>query len=452
MSYYTHRLAAQSARGRDAAFVPSAAGDLWPHVATAPAHDGGSVEKVSLPIGQERTFFSYPGIDRVDAILLQMGYRRAPKHQATFLFYKGKGKIEWSTLRPWQRVSHLRTEGVVSHKGHMFERLIAWQDRMGATGLPFLPETYLLGTRRGRRQFLQATERGLDSAWILKIPWKDGGKGLTLIHTEAQLRDVRRQAAAEENHEDLVMQRYIKDPLLVDGRKFDLRVYWIVASINPEPILLYQDGSLRVSMLPFHDPLSPQAAADAQHEHFTNAAQQKSDQEYDKLKEDTRKTFRQLHAILRQQFPNHPVDPLDDVRCQIEQTLAIVWNSAQEDLTIRHEYPDAFSLMGADFTIDQNLHLWLTECQSGPGLPSNTAAANETVLGAVSEFFRTADEVMGLQRDGRWPSWPLRSLQTSEPFLHGRKYPRDVISPACVRIGRPTTAVLPRASLMHVTD
>lgn len=47
--------------------------------------------------------------------------------------------------------------------------------------------------------------------------------------------------------EATVMQRYIADPLLLEGHKFDFRIYMLIASTNPL-IVYYHDGFLRLSL------------------------------------------------------------------------------------------------------------------------------------------------------------------------------------------------------------
>lgn len=43
----------------------------------------------------------------------------------------------------------------------------------------------------------------------------------------------------------MVVSHYIEDPLLINGLKFDLRIYIAVTSINPLLIYIYEDGLAR---------------------------------------------------------------------------------------------------------------------------------------------------------------------------------------------------------------
>jgi hypothetical protein len=43
---------------------------------------------------------------------------------------------------------------------------------------------------------------------------------------------------------DVILQLYIPDPLLIGGRKFDLRVYVAVTSLDPLRVYVYKEGEL----------------------------------------------------------------------------------------------------------------------------------------------------------------------------------------------------------------
>jgi len=44
-----------------------------------------------------------------------------------------------------------------------------------------------------------------------------------------------------------VVQEYIEKPLLMDGYKFDLRIYVLVTSCDPLRVFLFNDGLVRLS-------------------------------------------------------------------------------------------------------------------------------------------------------------------------------------------------------------
>lgn len=51
-----------------------------------------------------------------------------------------------------------------------------------------------------------------------------------------------------------VCQEYIADPYLVDGFKFDTRIYVLVTSVDPLRIWLHKDGFLRLCTTKYEKP------------------------------------------------------------------------------------------------------------------------------------------------------------------------------------------------------
>jgi hypothetical protein len=65
--------------------------------------------------------------------------------------------------------------------------------------------------------------KDIHNYWILKPVGLSRGRGISLIN---KLEDVIIS-------EPIVLQKYLMNPLLIDGYKFDMRIYVLVTSINP---------------------------------------------------------------------------------------------------------------------------------------------------------------------------------------------------------------------------
>lgn len=49
----------------------------------------------------------------------------------------------------------------------------------------------------------------------------------------------------KKNTKDVIVSRYIADPLLINGFKFDLRIYIAITSVDPLRIYFYEEGLAR---------------------------------------------------------------------------------------------------------------------------------------------------------------------------------------------------------------
>lgn len=54
--------------------------------------------------------------------------------------------------------------------------------------------------------------------------------------------------------EDFICQQYVSKPFLIDGFKFDLRIYVLVTSCDPLRIFVFGDGLARFATVKYNDP------------------------------------------------------------------------------------------------------------------------------------------------------------------------------------------------------
>eukprot|EP01015_Nassula_variabilis_P011637 TRINITY_DN1942_c0_g1_i2.p1 TRINITY_DN1942_c0_g1~~TRINITY_DN1942_c0_g1_i2.p1 ORF type:complete len:552 (+),score=85.87 TRINITY_DN1942_c0_g1_i2:81-1736(+) len=138
----------------------------------------------------------------------------------------------------------------------------------------FLPRSFRLYDYKECKAFFQILDseeyanlkKQKTVVYIRKISKAHRGEGVRLVD-EAEEQSLRTQynngKKCGKIRMNQLVQRYIDNPLLVEGHKFDFRIYLFIASTDPL-IVYYHDGFLRVS-LPLYDPNSKDLAA-----HLTN--------------------------------------------------------------------------------------------------------------------------------------------------------------------------------------
>ena len=71
--------------------------------------------------------------------------------------------------------------------------------------------------------------------FILKPTASSCGKGIRVIQGSQKL----------QNREETIVSLYIDRPLLINGKKFDMRMYVLVTSYHPLRVYLYNEGLAR---------------------------------------------------------------------------------------------------------------------------------------------------------------------------------------------------------------
>ncbi|KAG2430736.1 hypothetical protein HYH02_013575 [Chlamydomonas schloesseri] len=101
------------------------------------------------------------------------------------------------------------------------------------------------------------------TTFILKPSAGTQGRGISLVQYPNQLKEAGDISSC-------VAQAYLGTPLLLDGFKFDLRVYALVVSVDPLRIHLYDEGLARLAAQPYQPPTPANLAAVTMH--LTNYA------------------------------------------------------------------------------------------------------------------------------------------------------------------------------------
>ena len=168
------------------------------------------------------------------------------------------------------------------------------------------------------------------------------------------------------NKSDLI-QSYIQNPLLVEGHKFDFRIYAMIASSNPL-IVYYHDGFLRVSLFEY-DVTSKEKGM-----HLTNTAQSLKVIEKAKKQGMNETELRNFQMWNLTRFTKYlvsigkveSIDWLDEyLRPSLQHAIQHAIRMSQEKY---YTASPSFDLLGMDFMLDEDLNLWFLESNIGPAL------------------------------------------------------------------------------------
>jgi len=125
--------------------------------------------------------------------------------------------------------------------------------------------------------------------WILK-PGEDTnwGAGIVVRSTLTQIEE-EIELFSQGKH-SVILQRYIANPLLINQRKFDIRVFAMVTSVNGSlKGYFYEDGYIRTSCVEFS-----LENLENRFIHLTNDAVQKHAEEYGKFENGNKVSYQQL--------------------------------------------------------------------------------------------------------------------------------------------------------------
>jgi len=221
------------------------------------------------------------------------------------------------------------------------------------------PESFVLPQDRAA---LDAFAKGPDapSLLIVKPIRSSGGQGIFVTDDVGQALDLN----------DVVVQRYIDRPYLIDGCKGHCRIYGLVTSADPLRAYVYSEGIVRLAPEPY-DP-RPDAPGGVSM-HITNTALHLQDPRLvisaDAGQDDVG-AVRSLSALLRRMAADghDPQAVFGEIKALVEWFLRLL---AAEGLFARQAAmgaPRAFAhkLFGLDALIDADGHPWLIEMQRTP--------------------------------------------------------------------------------------
>jgi len=293
-------------------------------------------------------------------------------------------------LQDSQKVNHFPNHIELTRKDLMAKNLkrakkaLEKEGRLAeAAAFDFFPMTFTLPSEGA--MFIRAfKEQG--GIWIMKPIGRAQGKGIFLVNRLAQidgwLKERGQQKAENCCYENYVSQRYVHNPYLVGGKKFDLRIYAVCLSYAPLKVYLYREGFARFSSTRYS---LQKDDINNSYIHLTNHAIQKKDATYDPQATDLKWPIRQLKLYLMSMHGAEATNALfQGIQMLIINSLRAVQNVIIND---KH----CFEMYGYDVMIDGNLKPWLLEVNASPSMSADTPSDRDLKMGVLDDVLTVTD-------------------------------------------------------------
>ncbi|XP_074854891.1 tubulin polyglutamylase TTLL5 isoform X2 [Carettochelys insculpta] len=337
------------------------------------------------------------------------------------------------TLSDTQKVNHFPRSYELTRKDRLYKNVSRMQYTYGFKTFHLLPQTFILPAEYQEFCSSYSKDKGL---WIVKPVASSRGRGVYLINNPNQI-------SLEEN---ILVSRYINNPLLIDDFKFDVRLYVLVTSYDPLVIYLYEEGLARFATVRYD-----QGTKNIKNQfmHLTNYSVNKKSGDYvscdDPEVEDYGNKW-SMSAMLRylKQEGRDTMTLMASVEDLIIKTIIsaelAIATACKSFLPHRGS---CFELYGFDVLIDATLKPWLLEVNLSPSLACDAPLDLKIKASMISDMFtlvgfvcqdpgqrlsRIAHHSSELARRNHFQKTQTLSLQRARPLSASDAEVKNVMS------------------------
>lgn len=346
-----------------------------------------------------RLFYSHTdAIHEYNAVvnILRQGglYRvRADSQRWLLLWSSHPSPEELRDMKPQQKTNHFRGSWHLGRKDLIWKNVSRMQRRFGRA-YHITPQAYVFP--KAAPCWEAARLRQPSTLWIWKPCSQSCGRGIKVFSS-----DMTDEEAKELARRRGVIQRYVPNPLLVFGYKFDLRIYVVVLSYDPLKVYINDEGLVRLATERYSS--SPDTL-EKRTMHLTNYSVNKASPAFvqnrdgaDEARADSRENedapgaYKWSLSELRQYFDKQGMDyddMFDRIKDVVIKTLIAVETPIQAEWTKALEASEeegwcavgasgahrssCFEMYGFDVLIDTDLKPWLLEVNICPSLSSGS--------------------------------------------------------------------------------
>uniref|UniRef100_A0A4W4HEZ8 Tubulin tyrosine ligase-like family, member 7 n=1 Tax=Electrophorus electricus TaxID=8005 RepID=A0A4W4HEZ8_ELEEL len=298
-------------------------------------------------------------------------------------------------LRNYQRINHFPGMGEICRKDCL-ARNMAKMIKNQPHEYSFIPKTWIFPAEYTQFQNYakELRRKRKQKTFIVKPANGAMGHGISLIRNCEKL--------PAQDH--FIVQEYLDKPFLMEGYKFDLRIYILVTSCDPLRVFLYNDGLVRMGTEKYHTP--SEANLNQLYMHLTNYSVNKHNENFERdetVDKGSKRSISWFTEFLRSN--DYDVAKFwGDVSELVVKTLIVA------EPHVLHAYrmcrpgqpPGSdsvcFEVLGFDIILDRKLKPWLLEINRAPSFGTDQKIDYDVKKGASDKRRNLAQQKAEAQR------------------------------------------------------
>lgn len=209
--------------------------------------------------------------------------------------------------------------------------------------------------------------------------------GIQVADQLSEIKSLIQSMARSNGNRTVIVQSYLDKPLLVHGRKFDIRAFALLTSVNGQlKGYMYRDCYFRTSSKPFDlNNLS------SRYVHLTNDAVQMNSEDYGRFENGNKLSINDFQRYLDGNFGNKNICFMRDLFPQMERLVTDSFRAVHNKIDPKR-LNHSFEVLGYDFMIDEDFKVYLIEANTNPSLEICSPLMARIIPELLDNSFRIA--------------------------------------------------------------
>ncbi|XP_041370181.1 tubulin polyglutamylase ttll6-like isoform X2 [Gigantopelta aegis] len=263
-------------------------------------------------------------------------------------------------MKKYQKINHFPGMNEICRKD-LLARNLNRMYKVFPKDYNVFPKTWCLPADYG--DFQAYTRQKKNKTYILKPESGCQGRGIWVTKNPREIKP----------HEHMICQVYVTKPFLIDGFKFDLRIYVLITSCDPLRIFVFKDGLARFATTKYYEPTHNNT--DNVYMHLTNYAINKHSSDF--VRDDEAGSKRRITTVNK--YLQDKGFNVEKMWSDIDDVIVKTCISAHS--VLKHNYRTCFpnhvkgsacfEILGIDILLDKKMRPYILEVNHSPSFATD---------------------------------------------------------------------------------